>query len=169
MNVSVVVTIRLMILGSDRDVLTELADDPDLAEKLLSGKLDTPAAACIDLTHSPRSEPHSRARAPSGLSRRHRDPPRYVPRTRPGQTAGPTSPTEPVPRRKWACHPRPPLLWADDDHVPDARCHRPPAACTPHQDVVTLALDHHLMPLSELRGTRYLYMAVPRSETANRW
>jgi hypothetical protein len=51
------ITTMKMILGDDADVLTELADDPELAEKLLSGKLDTATAACVDFTHSPRGEP----------------------------------------------------------------------------------------------------------------
>lgn len=51
------ITTMKMLLGDDADVLTELADDPELAEKLLSGKLDTATAACVDFTHSPRGEP----------------------------------------------------------------------------------------------------------------
>lgn len=52
-----VITQMKMILGEDAEVLTELADDPELAEKLLSGKLDTVTGACMDFTHSPRGEP----------------------------------------------------------------------------------------------------------------
>lgn len=51
------VTTIKMVLGDDAEVLTELADHPDLARAVLSGRLDTATAACTDYRHSPVDEP----------------------------------------------------------------------------------------------------------------
>ena len=51
------ITTMKVVLGSDADVLVELADNPDVARTILSGQLDTVTAACTDFTHSPHEEP----------------------------------------------------------------------------------------------------------------
>ena len=46
-----------IVLGTDAEALVELSDNPELAEALRRGDLDTATAACTDFTHSPHSEP----------------------------------------------------------------------------------------------------------------
>ena len=51
------ITTIKMVLGDDAEVLTELADHPELARAVLSGQLDTATAACTDFHHGPSDEP----------------------------------------------------------------------------------------------------------------
>ena len=46
-----------IVLGADAEALVELSDNPELAEAIQRGDLDTATAACTDFTHSPHNEP----------------------------------------------------------------------------------------------------------------
>jgi hypothetical protein len=49
-------TTMRMLLGTDAQVLLELADHPDLARAIISGALDTATAACTTFTDSPHAK-----------------------------------------------------------------------------------------------------------------